>query len=116
MIKIDDCARVTDNRNSDAAGGDSSSASGSKITMTDDDLDFYYEQVVNIHEFGANATFETLREHIRATGDRQIVQLTEALATLVERGRVEYIEVDRKARWAGGSEMAYVPVRKTGTD
>ena len=84
--------------------------------MTEDDLDFYFEQVVNIHEFGANATFETLREHTRATVDRQIVQLTEALAMLVERGRLEYIEVDRKGRWAGGSEMAYVPVRKKSYD
>jgi hypothetical protein len=79
--------------------------------MTDDELDFYYEQVVNIHEFGANATFEAIRGHLGATIDRHVVQLTEALATLVERRRLEYIEVDRKGKWAVGSEMAYVPIR-----
>ena len=81
--------------------------------MTEDDLDFYFEQVVNIHEFGANATFEVIRDHIGGPNDRHTVKLMEALTTLVERGRLEYIDVDRKGRWAAGTEMAYVPVAKT---
>ena len=49
--------------------------------MTEDDLDFYFEQVVNIHEFGANATFEVIRDHIGGPNDRHTVELTEALTT-----------------------------------
>ena len=81
--------------------------------MTEDDLDFYYEQVVNIHGFGANATFDAIAGHLGGPVDRHLVQLAEGLTTLVERGRLERVEVDRKGRYAVGKELVYVPVRKT---
>lgn len=83
--------------------------------MTEDDLDFYYEQVVNIHEFGANATFDAIAGHLGGPVARHLVQLNEGLTTLVERGRLERIEVPRKGRYAVGTEMAYVPVSESRT-
>jgi hypothetical protein len=78
--------------------------------MTDDDLDFYYQQVVSLDEIGANATFDAIRELLKPWDERHLVQLTEALTTLVDRGRLEVKELDRRGAYAIGTERCYVPV------
>ena len=77
--------------------------------MTEDDLDFYYQQVVSLTDIGANATFDAIRELLKPWGDRHLVELTAALSTLVERGRLEIKELDRKGAYAVGTERCYVP-------
>ena len=77
--------------------------------MTEDDLDFYYQQVVSLHDIGANATFDAIRELLKPWGDRHLIELTEALSTLVGRGRLEVEELDRKGAYAVGTERCYVP-------
>lgn len=81
--------------------------------MTEDDLDFYYQQVVSLEDIGANATFESVRELLQPWIDRHLDDLTEALATLVDRGRLEIKELDRKGAYAVGTERCYVPVPTT---
>jgi hypothetical protein len=80
--------------------------------MTDDDLDFYYQQVVSLHKLGANATVDALRELLKPWDEHHLVQLTEALSTLVDRGRLEIKELDRKGAYAVGTERCYVPVSR----
>ena len=77
--------------------------------MTEDDLDFYYQQVVSLNDIGANATFDAIRELLKPGGDRHLVELTEALGALVGRGRLEIKEFDRKGAYAVGTERCYVP-------
>ena len=80
--------------------------------MTEDDLDFYYQQVVSLNDIGANATSEAIRELLKPWVDSHPVELTEALARLVDRGRLEVNELDRKGAYAVGTERCYVPVPK----
>jgi len=78
--------------------------------MTEDDLDFYYQQVVSLQDIGANATFDAIRELLKPWIDGHLDDLTEALATLVDRGRLEVKQLDRKGAYAVGTEKGYVPV------
>lgn len=78
--------------------------------MTEDDLDFYYQQVLSLNDIGANASLDVLRELLKPWGDRHLVTMIEALATLVDRGRLEVKELDRKGAYAVGTERCYVPV------
>ena len=80
--------------------------------MTEDDLDFYFQQVVSLQDIGANATFEAIRQLLQPWADSHLVELTEALATLVDRGRLEVKELDRKGAYAVGTERCYVPIAK----
>ncbi|HUP73345.1 MAG TPA: hypothetical protein VM282_09875 [Acidimicrobiales bacterium] len=42
--------------------------------------------------------------------ERHLVELTEALSTLVDRGRLEIRELDRNCAYAVGTERCYVLV------
>jgi len=79
--------------------------------MTEDDLDFYYQQVVSLQDIGANATFDAIRELLKPWIDDHLDDLTEALATLVDRGRLEVKQLDRKGAYAVVTEKGYVPIR-----
>ena len=78
--------------------------------MTDDDLDFYFQQVVSLNDIGANATFDAIRELLQPWADRHLGELTDALSTLVAGGRLEIKELDRKGAYTVGTERCYVPV------
>lgn len=77
--------------------------------LTEDDINFYFEQVVLVHDFGANATLEAIQQRIGPSADRHLRQLQAGLDMLVERGRLEFKEVDRRPANMTGTEMAYVP-------
>lgn len=80
--------------------------------MTEDDLDFYYQQVVSLQDIGANASFDAICALLKPWINGHL-DLTEALATLVDRGRLEVTQLDRKGAYAVGTEKCYVPVPAT---
>ena len=81
--------------------------------MTEDDLNYYYEQVELLWLTGLRTTFERIWDHLPRT-ERHVAHLTAGLATLVERNWLKLHEVPVSGQ---GNETVYencyVPIRTT---